>query len=172
MPNIKCKICGTEFPALVERHYIARDLTKTGLAAAFGSSDEPAMFDAFDCPNCGCQVIAQQRKRSYNPETVSEALHEFLSEEEKDDEEEREPASLYFNDPQKAALTLGALKEVIEKQGFLSIADANKILGGEADITSKWGWSDLSKAQIISLKPGRWFISFPAVTNIPVKEGS
>lgn len=171
MPNIKCKICGTEFPALVERHYIARDLEKTGLAAAF-SSDEPALFDAFDCPNCGCQVIAQQRKLSYNP-GIETTIHALLSEEEEeDDEEEQEPASLYFNDPQKAALTLGALKEVIEKQGFLSIADANKILGGEADITSKWGWNDLRLAQIVSLKPGRWFISFPAVTNIPIKEGS
>lgn len=61
MPNIKCKICGAEFPALVERHYIARDLKKIGLVEAF-SSDEPALFDAFDCINCGCQVIAQQRK--------------------------------------------------------------------------------------------------------------
>lgn len=26
---LKCKICGTEFPAIKERHYIARDNGKT-----------------------------------------------------------------------------------------------------------------------------------------------
>ena len=61
MSNLKCKICGTEFPAINERHYISRDLTKTGLGAVLGSKDEPSLFDAFDCPNCGCQTIAQQR---------------------------------------------------------------------------------------------------------------
>ena len=63
---LKCKICGTEFPAIRERHYLSRDLTKTGIAAAFGSTDEPALYDTFDCPNCGCQNVAQSRKREYD----------------------------------------------------------------------------------------------------------
>ena len=53
---LKCKICGTEFPAIYERHYVSRDLTKTGIVAAIGSTDEPALYDTFDCPNCGCPV--------------------------------------------------------------------------------------------------------------------
>lgn len=77
MPNLKCKICGTEFPPIRERHYISRDLTKTGLAAAFESSDEPMLFDAFDCPNCGCQIITQQRKRQFDPKS-EEATDEDL----------------------------------------------------------------------------------------------
>ena len=77
MSNLKCKICGAEFPAINERHYISRDLTKTGLGAIFGSTDEPSLFDAFDCPNCGCQTVAQQRKREFVPVTA-----------EADDEEE------------------------------------------------------------------------------------
>lgn len=77
MPNLKCKICGTEFPPIRERHYISRDLTKTGLAAAFGSSDEPAMFDSYDCPCCGSQVIAQPRKRQFDPKS-EEATDEDL----------------------------------------------------------------------------------------------
>lgn len=77
MPNLKCKICGTEFPPIKERHYISRDLTKTGLAAAFGSSDEPAMFDSYDCPCCGSQVIAQPRKRQFDPKS-EEATDEDL----------------------------------------------------------------------------------------------
>lgn len=34
---LECKICGSKFNAIIEKHYIARDDGKTGL-------------DAFDCP--------------------------------------------------------------------------------------------------------------------------
>ena len=63
---LKCKICGTVFPAIKERHYIARDNGKTGLSSAFGSNDEEKIYDSFDCPMCGCQVVAQDRKRTYS----------------------------------------------------------------------------------------------------------
>lgn len=59
------QICGTEFPAIKERHYIARDNGKTGLSSAFGSNDEEKIYDSSDCPMCGCQVVAQDRKRTY-----------------------------------------------------------------------------------------------------------
>ena len=29
---LECKICGTKFNAIIERHYLARDNGKTGLA--------------------------------------------------------------------------------------------------------------------------------------------
>ena len=62
---LECKICGTKFNAVIERHYLARDNGKTGLAVAFGSTAEECLYDAFDCPMCGCQVIAKERKRDY-----------------------------------------------------------------------------------------------------------
>lgn len=64
---LECKICGTKFNAIVERHYIARDNGKTGFVAALSSNDEERLYDAFDCPACGCQVIAKERKRGYIP---------------------------------------------------------------------------------------------------------
>lgn len=67
---LKCKICGTEFPAIKERHYIARDNGKTGLSSAFGSNDEEKIYDSFDCPMCGCQVVAQERKRIFEPKYI------------------------------------------------------------------------------------------------------
>ena len=63
---LKCKICGTKFPAIKERHYVARDNGKTGLSSAFGSNDEERIYDSFDCPMCGCQVVVQDRKRKYS----------------------------------------------------------------------------------------------------------
>jgi len=79
MPNLRCKICGAEFPPIIERHYVSRDLTKTGLAAAFGSTDEPVLYDTYDCPNCGCQVIAQPRKRSFDQKSEETTDEELLA---------------------------------------------------------------------------------------------
>lgn len=59
---LKCKICGCEFNAVIERHYISRDEVKTGLSALAGGT-ESMEYDTFDCPQCGCQYIAQDRKR-------------------------------------------------------------------------------------------------------------
>ena len=42
---LECKVCGTKFNAIAEE----------------------CLYDAFDCPMCGCQVIAKERKRDYIP---------------------------------------------------------------------------------------------------------
>ena len=82
---LECKICGTKFNAIVERHYLARDNGKTGLAVAFGSTAEENLYDAFDCPMCGCQVIAKERKRDYisfvkeDEDRMNTALRKIIS---------------------------------------------------------------------------------------------
>lgn len=58
---MKCNVCGFEFEATKERHYIAREKGSKGFSTLSGS--EETIFDAFDCPCCGCQIIAQERKR-------------------------------------------------------------------------------------------------------------
>lgn len=63
---LKCKICGCEFNAVKETHYITRDNGKIGIAAALESKPEGVLFDTFDCPACGCQITAQERKRKYD----------------------------------------------------------------------------------------------------------
>ena len=66
---LKCKVCGTEFPAIEERHYIARDNSRTGVVIVI-SKDEEKIYDSYDCPMCGSQVIAQERKRIFEPEYI------------------------------------------------------------------------------------------------------
>ena len=66
---MKCKICGTEFPAIKEKHYIARDNNRTGAVVVF-SKDEEKIYDAYDCPLCGSQIIAQERKRNFEPDNI------------------------------------------------------------------------------------------------------
>ena len=73
MKKIKCKICDCEFVPEKKEHYIARTDGKTGVVAVFQSNDETGLFDAFDCPQCGCQVIAQERKRAYIVSHVDDA---------------------------------------------------------------------------------------------------
>ena len=62
---LECKICGCKFNAVMEKHYITRDNGKTGFVVAMGPNSEEKIYDAFDCPQCGCQHIVQERKRNY-----------------------------------------------------------------------------------------------------------
>ena len=73
---LKCKICGTEVPAIEERHYIARDNSRTGAVVVI-SKDEEKIYDAYDCPMCGCQIIAQERKRNFE----SYSIYDFSDDE-------------------------------------------------------------------------------------------
>ena len=50
----KCEVCGNEFEEAKENHYIARD--KMVIVG------EPTLYDAYDCPKCGSQIIAKERK--------------------------------------------------------------------------------------------------------------
>lgn len=82
--KLKCKICECESIPEKKEHYIARTDGKTGVVAVFQSNDETDLFDAFDCPQCGCQVIAQERKRAYIISNVDDV-------EDGDEEETEEP---------------------------------------------------------------------------------
>lgn len=81
---LKCKICGKEFEANLERHYISRDNGKSGFSVLV-SDYEVKLYDTFDCPACGCQLIAQERKRDYfmSKICVTEAKKEEGKENEK-----------------------------------------------------------------------------------------
>lgn len=69
---LKCKICGNEFQAKSDSHYISRDGGKVGLIATFQSNQEERIYDTFDCPVCGCQCVAQERKRIFSPISIIE----------------------------------------------------------------------------------------------------
>ena len=51
----QCEICGGVFPLTVADHYVAiRTQPLLGRASP--------LWDAFDCPYCGCQYLAQERE--------------------------------------------------------------------------------------------------------------
>lgn len=63
---LKCKICGTEFPAIKERHYIATNDVSTLVLSPLLEKEERKLYNCFDCPMGGSQVVAQERKRKLN----------------------------------------------------------------------------------------------------------
>ena len=73
MKKLKCKICECEFVPEKKEHYVARTDGKTGVVSMLQSNDETGLFDAFDYPQCGCQVIAQERKRAFIVSHVDDA---------------------------------------------------------------------------------------------------
>lgn len=60
---LKCKICGTEFPAIKEHRYTGTGSVSTLALSPLLEKEGRKVYDCFDCPMCGCQVIAQERKR-------------------------------------------------------------------------------------------------------------
>ena len=63
---LECKVCGCKFNPVKQSHYIARDNEKaSSLIATLSSDAESTLYDVFDCPQCGCQIVAQARKRVY-----------------------------------------------------------------------------------------------------------
>ena len=61
--KITCKVCGKAFYPKSE--YIAKDrVISGGISAAIGgNSAEPEIYDAMDCPVCGCQQVLKKRLR-------------------------------------------------------------------------------------------------------------
>lgn len=63
---IECKVCGCKFNPVRQGHYIVRDNEKaSALAPVLSSNAESMLYDAFNCIQCGCQIVAQQRKMAY-----------------------------------------------------------------------------------------------------------
>lgn len=105
--TIYCAVCGAKLELNKLYHYIARDDGATGLVTAFTKEQEEPMYDAFDCPVCGCQYIAQERKRTlddvvYDNEPCDDDTETSDKTEETSDKEENPECKgcEYDDDPQ------------------------------------------------------------------------
>ena len=77
---LKCKICGFDYLPTINEHYVSRDNGESGLISVIKET-EGNLYDTFDCPVCGCQIIAQERKRVHNEDII-----EVIKEVDEDDE--------------------------------------------------------------------------------------
>ena len=71
MRYIKCKVCKARFYPSAEHRYTSRDMSSTGISNIM-HQDEVELYDSFDCPICGCQMIVQKRKREYRAAELEE----------------------------------------------------------------------------------------------------
>ena len=72
MGAFTCRVCGRTFPLIAEKHYVARANEEVGITSVI-SKTGPKLYDAFDCPHCGCQNTMGLRLRENNlttPEQV------------------------------------------------------------------------------------------------------
>lgn len=79
-----CEICGHEFELTKDNHYIVRDNETTGIVTV-GRHDEVQMYDAVDCPNCGCQIILCKRLRPFTEIIIDESIEDEAKESEPQD---------------------------------------------------------------------------------------
>lgn len=80
-----CDVCGRDFALLAEDHYVARSDTKPGLSCLAG---EVGLYDAMDCPHCGCQKLLKGRARSLEPKVTCAIARVEIPEEEEDEDNE------------------------------------------------------------------------------------
>ena len=59
---MKCNVCGHEFAPKKENRYVSEERTA-------GFFQVTKYYDCFDCPECGCQIVAQERLAT-TPECV------------------------------------------------------------------------------------------------------
>ena len=63
MKKLTCPVCGTEFIPQIADHYVAvTDNAGSGLSRLAGSAKPETYYDAFDCPQCGCQLRPELAK--------------------------------------------------------------------------------------------------------------
>lgn len=64
--KLTCTVCGEEFyPKDEDRYVTAENKTSGGLAGALsGTVEGPELYDSFDCPFCGCQIVVKGRLRN------------------------------------------------------------------------------------------------------------
>lgn len=57
MKKIKCKVCGARFMPEARQRYTV-SASPSGIAVL---TTRKTYYDAFDCPQCGCQVTCGER---------------------------------------------------------------------------------------------------------------
>ena len=63
--RVVCEVCGADIKLQSYRKYtVSGQQLKGGLSSIAGAPEKPKLYDAFDCPVCGCQYVAKERLRN------------------------------------------------------------------------------------------------------------
>lgn len=64
---MKCKICEKEFELIATNKYKVKAASSVMTKAMFGN-DKTTVYEAFDCPSCGCQNVVNEVYPKYKEE--------------------------------------------------------------------------------------------------------
>lgn len=147
--RLTCKVCGKEFmPWSNERKII-----KT----AYGRH-----FDTFDCPRCGCQIVAQERiiegqSLLSNDDVFQTGMNGLFNV--RFEFENRFDVDSFYND----------IFYIVKKYGRLSVAEAKELVGDKETIDYTdidYGWYNLKGVRVSKNRIGKYFIYMPAVRKL------
>lgn len=165
--RLTCGVCGREFTPFASSRYTVKSKTHTLLNA------EVTYYDAFDCPRCGCQVIAQERIVDEN---------DILEKTEKEIEGETNSKDVYpelldiiFDDRADVEALKGWIEDIFNAYGCVTVADYSDLaeFPNKTRYTAyKYGWEDLSEMRILHRKDGGYILHMPPAKRLDVKENS
>lgn len=133
--RVKCSVCGCEFtPMNNEAHYVAQRLDGT-------------FVDAFDCPQCGCQITVGERYGRHESwrKTYEEACAAY------DDVIRRKVSVVEYAFPSVKSFTraLESIHECTERFGCITLSDWKDIVGEPSSYDeSRIGWDNIIDMQI------------------------
>ena len=157
--KLKCDVCGMEFPPMASKKYTVQ---KSGGLFDFSPVK---YFDAFDCPQCGCQVVGKERLT--------------CAEEELDEEKVFRPSEMVFgvddilyDDKEDALAVIHWIKTMHDEYGLVTVAEYMEFTDAYDAIPKeayKFGWEDLEEMAVLKSKTG-WILHMPPAKRLDVKE--
>lgn len=148
--DLVCKVCGKEFTP--------RSYNKKVVKTMSGKH-----YDTFDCPKCGCQVIAHER--------IVDGQDDLWMMK----KEQTEPKKHYFDgtyivpdvifdDRAKAAKAYEWIASVLKTYSHVTVADFYEFTNVRDSIpyfTHKYGWSSVDGMTIVRRKDGKYILHMP-----------
>ena len=155
-----CSVCGYSFTPMRKHHYFVKKETVDFFSPFVKNAEQRTrkttdiLYDCFDCPQCGCQVIAKPR-RGFEYIADDGLLETFV--EQAVDCADKDESALYFVTEKDAEEFLEALRKTLNLKGFLSYWDYKARAGRPPRWEKEYGWTNLDAAMICESDGNRGF---------------
>jgi predicted RNA-binding Zn-ribbon protein involved in translation (DUF1610 family) len=148
--DLVCKVCGKEFTP--------RSYNKKVVKTMSGKH-----YDTFDCPKCGCQVIAHERIVDGQDDRL------LMKKEHSEPKEQRFDATymvkdVVFDDRSEAAKVYEWVTSVLKTYYWVTVADFYEFTNVRDSIpyfAHKYGWSSMDGMAIVRRKDGKYILHMP-----------
>lgn len=148
--DLVCKVCGKEFTP--------RSYNKKVVKTMSGKH-----YDTFDCPKCGCQVIAHERIVDGQDDRL------LMKKEYSEPKEQRFDATylvkdVVFDDRSEAAKVYEWITSVLKTYYWVTVADFYEFTNARDSIpyfAHKYGWHSVNGITIVRRKDGKYILHMP-----------